>query len=214
MKKALRVTLCTLVLTLFLVPATFAQSASGGFEAKSDMGLTTIKFSATGFSNGSASGDVDFAGPIAIPDQDVDGDGSGDPSVKEGTTLTLHVDVDCMKVEGTRAVLSGVVRTASVDSYVRRRMILTVEDGEEIKSRDGFTWGQYPGSEPTWVPSDAELEKDPGVGLQWYATDAERDDDVGISSGRPAGFDCRSFSLASYALEDLAEGSGDIVVKP
>jgi len=213
MKKALRVTLCTLVLTLFLVPATFAQSASGGFEAKSDLGVTTIKFSAQGFSNGSASGDIDFSGPISIPDQDVDGDGSGDPSVKEGT-LSVHVDVDCMKAEGSRAVLSGIVRSASVDAYVRRRMILTVEDGAELKAPDAFTWGQYQGSEPTWVPSDAELEKDPGVGLQWYATDAERKDDVGVSSAKPVGFDCQSFTLASYALDELSDGSGDIVVKP
>jgi hypothetical protein len=126
----------------------------------------------------------------------------------------MHVDVDCMKVEGNRAVLAGVVRTSSVDAYARRRMILTVEDGEGLKAPDGFTWGQYAGSAPTWVASDAELEKDPGVGLQWYATDAERKDDVGIPSGSPAGFDCKSFTLASYALDDLTEGSGDIVVKP
>lgn len=213
MKKALRTALSALVLTLFLVPVTFAQSASGGFEAKSDLGLTTIKFSATGFSNGSASGDIDFSGPISIPDQDVDGDGGGDPSVKEGT-LSMHVDVDCMKVEGNRAVLAGVVRTSSVDAYARRRMILTVEDGDGLKAPDAFTWGQYSGNEPTWVPSDAELEKDPGVGLQWYATDAERKDDVGISSGRRGGFDCQSFTLASYTLDDLSDGSGDIVVKP
>jgi len=213
MNKALRVSLSTLALSLFLVPATFAQSASGGFATKSDLGVTTIKFSAQGFSNGSASGDIDFSGPISVPDQDVDGDGTGDPAVKEGT-LSLHVDVDCMKVEGNRAVLAGIVRSASLDTYIRRRMILTVEDGESTKAPDAFTWGQYRGSEPTWVPSDAELEKDPGVGLTWYATDAELKDDVGISSTRSTAFDCQSFTLASYALDDLSDGSGDIVVKP
>jgi hypothetical protein len=213
MKKALRISLSALVLTLFLVPVTFAQSASGGFEAKSDLGLTTIKFSAQGFSNGSASGDIGFSGPLSIPNQDVDGDGGGDPGVKEGT-LTLDVSVDCMKVAGNRAVLSGLVKSSSNDTYVRRRMILTVEDGDALKTPDSFTWGQYPGSAPTWVASDAELKEDPGVGLQWYATDAERDDDVGISSSQPAGFDCQSFTLASYALDALSDGSGDIVVKP
>jgi len=213
MNKALRISLSALALSMFFVPAAFAQSASGGFKAESELGTVTIKFNAEGYSDGRASGAVEFSGPMSIPDQDVDGDGGGDPGVKEGT-LSLSIDVDCMKVEGNRAVLSGLVKSASADTYIRRRMMLTVEDGEGEKAADRYTWGQYRGSEATWVASDAELDPDTGVGLMWLATDAERKDDAGVSSSRPAGIDCQSFPLGSFELDELREGSGDVLVKP
>ena len=213
-RKALRISLSALVLTTFLLPAAFAQSASGGFEAKSDLGTVSIKFNAVGYSDGRASGDLDYSGPVSVPEQDVDGDGGGDPGVKEGT-LSLRVDVDCMKVEGNRAVLSGLVKSASVDTYVRRRVMLAVEDGADSKDGlDRYTWGQYRGEEASWVASDAELDPDPGVGLTWLATDAERKDDEGVPAGRPVSIDCQAFPLGSYDLDDLAKDSGDIQVKP
>lgn len=211
--KALRITLSALALSMFLVPVTFAQSASGGLEAKSELGTVSVKFSAQGFSDGRASGDIDYSGPVSVPEQDVDGDGGGDPGVKEGT-LTLHVDVDCMKVEGNRAVLSGIVKSSSVETYARRRMMLTIEDGDGNKEGvDRYTWGQYRGAEATWVASDAELDPDPGVGLTWLATDAERKDDAGVPAGKSAGIDCQAFPLGSFELEDLAKGSSDFQLK-
>jgi hypothetical protein len=108
------------------------------------------------------------------------------------------------------------VKESSVNAYIGRRMLLTVEDGGEGANAapDRFTWGQYRSTAATWVASDAELELDPGVGLTWTATDAELTDDVGVPSNPPAGVDCKSFSLSSYALEDLPLGSGNIQVKP
>jgi len=216
MKSTARVSLSTLALAMFsLVPAAFAQSASGGFQVKNDDGILSIEFNATALTNGRASGDLKLTGPISIPDQDVDGDKTGDPSTKE-TTLSLSVDVDCMKVQDNRAVLGGLIKESSVDAYIGRRLLLTVEDGAAGKEGepDRFTWGQYRSTEPTWVASDAELKFDEGVGLKWVATDAERDDDKGISSTPAPAGDCRGFSLASYELEDLPKDGGDIVVKP
>jgi len=216
MKKAPRVFLSALALaTLFLVPATFAQSASGGFHAVGDAGTRNIEFNAKLHPNGSASGDLKFTGPMSVPDQDVDGDGTGDPGAEEAT-LSLRVDVDCLKVEGSRAALAGRVREASVTAYVGRRVVLTVEDGGEGNNAapDRYTWGQYRSTDSTWVASDAELDVDPGVGLMWFSSDAEREDDIAVPSSRPAGIDCRSFPLSSYALEDLSKGSGNIQVKP
>ena len=85
-----------------------------------------------------------------------------------------------MNVERNRAVLGGQIRESNVQSYVGRRMLLTVEDNAE--NADRYTFGFYRSTLPTWVPSDAELKFDPGAGLMWIATDAERDDDKGISS--------------------------------
>lgn len=216
MKSTARVSLSTLALAMFfLVPAAFAQSASGGFQVKNDDGILSIEFNAKALLNGRASGDLKLTGPISIPDQDVDGDETGDPSTK-ATTLSLRVDADCLKVQDNRAVLGGLIRESSVDTYIGRRMLLTVEDGDEGDKGepDRYTGGQYRSTEPTWVASDAELKSDEGVGMKWIATDFERDDDKGISSPAPAGIDCQSFSLSSYELEDLPKDSGDILVKP
>jgi len=214
MTKAPRVFLFTLALAMFLVPATFAQSASGGFHIAGDEGTRNIEFNAKIHPNGSASGDLKFTGPMSVPDQDVDGDGTGDPVAE--ATLSLRVDIDCLKVEGNRAALAGRVRDASVGAYVGRRVVLTVEDGGEGSKAgpDRYTWGQYRSTSSTWVASDAELEVDTGVGLMWFASDFEREDDVAVPSSQPVGIDCRSFPLSSYALEDLAKGSGNIQVKP
>lgn len=214
MTRATRVSLSTLAFVILLVPAAFAQSASGGFHAASDEGTRNIEFNAK-IQNGQASGDLKFSGPVSIPNQDVDGDGTGDPSAT-ATELSLRVDVDCVRVQGNRAALSGLVKESNVATYVGRRMVLTVEDGGEGKNAapDRYTWGQYRSTATNWVASDAELEFDPGVGLTWFATDAERNDDVAVPSTQPTGVDCKSFPLSSYALEDLPQGSGNVQVKP
>src|SRR5438067_1581470 len=168
MKTATRVFLSTVVFTFLLVPATFAQSASGGFHVVSDEGTRNIEFNAKLNPNGSASGDLKFTGPLSVPDQDVDGDGTGDPNAT-AATLSLRVDVDCLKVAGNRAVVAGLVKESSIGAYVGRRVLLTVEDGGEGNNAepDRYTWGQYRSTAATWVASDAELEFDSGVGLTW-----------------------------------------------
>ncbi len=204
-------------LSLFaLVPAAFAQTVGGSFRTETGNGTRTVEFSATGDPRGGASGDIALTEPVAVPDQDVDGDGSADPELKEGTTLTLRIAVDCMTVEGNRAVIGGVVRDSNVRSYFGRRMLLTVEDnaGSERRDPDRFAFGFYRATAPTWVPSDAELERDPGVGLTWWATDAEREDDTGISSEQPKEVDCHAFALSSFDLEDLPAEAGDVQIRP
>jgi hypothetical protein len=215
MERATRLFLLSLALALLGVVPAFAQSVSGGFHVVTDDGTRNIEFNAKLHPNGSASGDLKFTGPLAIPDQDVDGDATGD-TVGDATTVSLKVDIDCVRVNGNRAAVAGSVRTSNVDGYVGRRIILTVEDGGEGKNAepDRYTWGQYRSTAATWVASDAELEVDPGVGLVWFVSDFEREDDTPVSSAAPVGIDCQSFSLGSYALEDLPEGSGNIQVKP
>jgi hypothetical protein len=196
---------------LSLVPAAFAQTVGGSVRAETGKGTRTIEFNAKGLSNGRASGDLVLTEPIALPDQDVDG--AGEPEVKE-TALSLRVAVDCMKVERNRAVLGGQIRESNVQSYVGRRMLLTVEDNAEAENADRYTFGFYRSTLPTWVPSDAELKFDPGAGLTWIATDAERDDDKGISSQPREQGQCDGFPLGLYELEELPKDGGDIQVKP
>ncbi len=216
MKKATRVFLPALALAMFfLVPTAFAQSASGAIHIVTGDGTRNIEFNAKLGSAGTPSGEIKFTGPLSVPDQDVDGDGTGDPSA-ESSTLSLRVEIDCLKIDGNRAVLAGLVKESNVSTYVGRRMLLTVEDGGEGTNAppDRYTWGQYRSTAATWVASDAELEFDSGAGLTWTATDFERDDDAGIPSTRPAGTDCKTFSLSSYALEEVPQGSGNVQVRP
>jgi len=214
MKTTTRTRRIILALSLFcLVPAAFAQTVAGSLRAEAGNGVRTIEFSAKGESGGRASGDLALTEPIALPDQDVDG--TGEPEVKE-TTLSLRVAVDCLKIERNRAVLGGQVRESNVQSYVGRRMLLTVEDNAEAETPapDRYAFGLYRATLPTWVPSDAELKFDSGAGLMWIATDAERDDDKGISSQPREQGQCEGIPLASYDLEELPKNGGDIQVKP
>jgi hypothetical protein len=215
MKKATRVFLPALALAMFfLVPTAFGQSASGGIHIVTDDGTRNIEFNAKLDASGAASGEIKFTGPLSVPDQDVDGDGTGDPSA-EASTLSLRVEVDCLKVDGNRAVLAGLVKESNISAYIGRRMLLTVEDGGEGANAppDRYTWGQYRSTAAVWVASDGELDFDPGVGLTWTATDFERDDDAGVPSSRPSGTDCKTFSLSSYALEEVPQGSGNVQVR-
>lgn len=217
MKNAARVFFFTLAFAMaFLVSGASGQSASGGFHAVTDEGTRNIEFNAKINPDGSTSGNLKLTAPLTIPDQDVDGDGTGDPGTAGTSSVSMRVDVDCLRVEGNRAVVGGVIKESSANAYVGRRMLLTVEDGGEGANAnpDRYTWGQYRSTAPTWVASDAELEFDSGVGLTWIASDFERTDDVGVPSGRSNVVDCKSFSLSSYALEDLAPGSGNIQVRP
>jgi hypothetical protein len=215
MKASVRLFFLSLGVSVFLlVPAAFAQSASGAIHVHTDDGTRNIEFNAQ-VSGSGASGQIKFSAPLTIPNQDVDEDGTGDLELST-TTVSLRIDVDCLRVDGNRASLGGVVTESSVSGYVGRRMLLTVEDGGEGSKAppDRYTWGQYRSTSGSWTASDAELVFDTGVGLTWIATDAERTDDAGISSVKPTTVTCQSFPLSSYALEDLPQGSGNIQVRP
>jgi hypothetical protein len=194
------------------VPA-FAQSVSGELRVVTDEGTRYMAFSADVYSSGRASGDLKFEGPLAVSDQDVDGDGSGD-KIGKATSVSLAVSVDCGRVEGTRAVIAGTVKDSNIEAYLGRRVLLTVEDGVDEKTRDAYTWGLYRATTATWVASDAELDPDKGVGMTWIATDAEREDDKGVvASTQPVPVDCQTFSLASYTLEELPADGVSIQIK-
>lgn len=203
-----------LLLALGSALPAFAQSANGSFEFQFDNTTKSVDFNVKKTGN-SAKGEMTFTGVTAFSDQDGDGTGNAGPS---GTfTVTLKVDFDCMVLSGNRAAASGLVKQSSIPALVGWRGLLTVEDNGEGKNQpepDRFTWGLYRQNETGWVPSDAELTFDSGVGLTWFASDAEREDDAGISSVRPDPGDCRNFSLSSYSVNDLLHGNGNIQVKP
>jgi hypothetical protein len=215
MKTTSLVSVCVL---LFFAATAAAQnngvSANGGFHFPVDGRTVHIELDARHQANDTVHGQISFSGEIEIPDQDVDGSGSGDGG--HVVNLSVKVDVDCLRVSGNQAAMSGTISTSSVAGYVGKRAILAVEDGGEGSKApaDRFTWGVYGTNEISWVASDAELEVDPGVGLTWTAKDAEREDDAGIPSHVDPTVTCQTFPLGAYALQDLEPGSGNIQVKP
>jgi hypothetical protein len=165
----------------------------------------------------SAKGQMTFTGATEISNEDVDGEGTAATAL---TNVTLTAKFDCVRVSGNRAAMSGPITASTVPAYVGARALLVVEDnGEGVNAEpDRFTWGMYRQSAATWIPSDAEVPGDNGASLTWFVTDAEREDDVAIPSqplvAGAGSVDCKSFSFASYALEDVAHGAGNIQVRP
>ena len=172
-----------------------------------------VEFDARALADGAATGQMFFSDEAPLVFQDVDG--AGDPEDKQAG-FYVKAELDSMLIERNRAVMSGVVADSSLRDLIGRRVLLTVEDnGDNTKEPDKVTWGVYRPADRSWQPSDAELEKDEGVGLRWWATDAERKDDVGYQMPRDASVvGAGAFPLLSYDFSVVAYGVGDIVVQP
>jgi hypothetical protein len=214
MKRIPTVAILTLVLVCGLTTgAVFAQgSASGGIHVKDDAGQAlNIEFTAKAGATG-GDGVLTFGGTAAVSDP-------SDESLAKSpelVQLTLKVDLDCVVVQGNQAAMSGIVRDSSVDTYRGRRVVLAVEDGGEGSKAapDKYALGIYGLHPVTWFPTDAELDFDDGWKFSWLATDAERPDDRGVPNTRSTDVDCHSFSLATYGYVDIAQGSGNVQVRP
>lgn len=208
------------VLAMVVVIAGFAHaqngpSVNGDFVIDADAHSIEFTFHARKHNNGTTSGEMTFGATLDLTDQDVDGQGNGSGAGLLDVSMT--VQINCLRIVGNQAALSGTVTQATTPSFVGRRALLAIEDnGEGVKAGapDRFVWGLYSTQSGNWTASDAELLFDPGVGLTWHATDAERTDDVGIPSHPGTTVDCQSFPLASYSFEDLPHGAGNIQVKP
>lgn len=207
-----------LSLLVLLVPGvSYAgdPSTNGDFSFTTSEGTRTIQFNAKQDGSG-AKGNLTFSGPANIPDQDVDGDGTLTLGM---ANVTLNVAIDCLKLTGNRAAISGIVTSSNVSAYDGRRIVLSVEDngeGSKAGAPDRYTWGSYVASAGSWIPSDAELVFDNGASLSWLATDAEREDDAGIQYQTKVALttDCQSFPLVSYVMDDVPQGAGNIQVRP
>jgi hypothetical protein len=187
-----------------------AQSASGAFQFSLEGDYTKyVEFDAEKQADGSTKGSMTFTDEAKIQVLDVDGTG-----IPEDTYpgFFIKADLDALLVDKNQAVMSGTVRDSSVREFIGLRVLLTVEDGDQIREPDKLTWGLYPPTQGGWEISDAELEKDPGVGMRWLASDAEVKDDREIEMPKIYSIDTQTFPIATYTFVDT-KGAGDIVVK-
>ena len=202
-----------IVLVLLAAISASAQSSNGDFSFALSGANGSIQFNAKAEGSG-AKGHVTFSATQDVSNDSVDD--TGGPGAA-ATSATIQVEVDCLKVTGNRAAMSGVVTSSNVPGYAGLRAILAVEDGGEGSKapKDAFTWGVYRNDALTWTPSDAEVPGDNGAMFSWLATDFEVPGDTGIPAGAnaPTGVDCKSFGLAAYAMDEVAHGAGNINVK-
>ncbi|HET9526595.1 MAG TPA: hypothetical protein VFO99_10530 [Pyrinomonadaceae bacterium] len=215
-------TTCAVVFFLVLVcvalpPLTFAgadgPSATGSFQFTLEDGNPRfLEFNAREQNKGRVVGQMSFSDPNAIVVADPDA-----PSSPSATGASMRASFDCLKIEGNRAVMGGVLFESNVLAAIGLRVLLVVEDnGEGINqpTLDKLTWGVYQNPATGWIPKDAERDDDNGASLTWLATDAERTDDVGIPSNPGGAIGCQSFPLSSYSFVDIAHGGGNVQIQP
>lgn len=202
MKRQASLSVLVLLVALPLVAQTSTQ---GSFNFKGPEGLQTIEFDAVGDER-SAQGVFTLAGPTLVSDGELDQEEPKQTILVRD--FVMKVAVDCMSAAGTRVTMSGIVSDSNVRSMIGRTALLTVEDNDlnpEDKT-DRFTFGSYWEKDITWFPTDEEEKGDAGWSFSWWATDAERKDDVGYMITRTRQISCRSFPVASYELDPIAEG--------
>lgn len=213
----------SLLLLLFacvaLTPLTFAgaagPSATGSFQfAVDEGGPKFLEFNARQQNNGRTVGEMSFTDPTATVVTDPDT--PPNPNAP-ATGASIRASFDCLKIDGNRAVMSGVIVESNVLTAIGLRVLLVVEDnGEGINAPavDRLTWGVYQNPANGWIPKDSERDDDNGASLSWLATDAERSDDTGIPSNQNKIVGCQSFPLSSYSFVDIAHGGGNVQVQP
>jgi hypothetical protein len=217
--------LCALILALALLsfvapwPKAAAQtagaSAVGTYTFTSTDGLPKyVEFDARADEKGAAAGGMTFSGRMVVSEQDAEA--AGDPRLSgEPTDFYMKAEFDCLTVSGNRAVMGGVVRESSPKGYAGRRVLLAVEDGDELKAGDGLAWILYDAAAGGWVPQDAERPDDNGATLKWIAKDAERPDDVGVPQPKSSTVvRCQDFPLSSQTFGSAKYEGGDIRVRP
>jgi len=190
-------------------------SATGSFQFGINDGQPKyLNFNARVQNNGRTVGEMTFTDPDASPVADPDA--PPNPNAPS-TGASVRASFDCLRIEGNRAVMSGVIVESNVLTAIGFRVLLVVEDnGEGINAPglDKLTWGVYQNPASGWTPKDSERDDDIGATLSWLATDAERSDDVGIPSNQSKVIGCQSFPLSSYSFVDIAHGGGNVQVQP
>ena len=213
MKSIIGASVMALLLVCLAVPGLVlagpeGSSAEGSFKfAMEDGEIRFVEFKAQQEGD-KAVGEMTFSDPVAIPVPDPD-----DPGKEGSKGVLVRAKFDCMDTVKNTAVIGGEIFESNVPDVIGMRVLLVVEDNGVEGAKDRVAWGIYQLPPKGWIPSDAELEDDKGVGLTWWATDFERRDDVGIPMPPNKLVTCKSFPVASHDFPQIKYAGGDLQVQ-
>lgn len=223
MKSLLFILLLVLLLSSFtLTTGTIAQgdgpSASGSFQVSMENGQSRdIEFTARSARDGNTTGEITLRdSPRATASKSSAQTSVEDPIATEAAPpFYAKAICDCLVVNGIEAALSGTIIEASPETYIGRRVVLVVQDGDSIKPplRDKLTYGFYRIPKKGWLATDAERPDEQGPAPGWVATDAERSDDTGVLSQKSDEINCQSFPVSAYTFIGSKVGKGKIQVQ-
>jgi hypothetical protein len=218
MKRVLFASVLLLLLILPLPAAGVSEgdgpSANGDFQIPIENGETrAIKFEARLATDGSTTGEIIFRDSVSatIPTSTANNQAS-----EAAPSFYAKAVCDCLSVKGIEAVMSGTVIEASPKSFIGRRVLLVVQDGDRLvpQLRDKLTFGFYKTTTREWMATDSERPEEQGPAPTWVATDAERPDDTGVMSQKSDEINCASFPLSAQDFNGSKNGKGKIQVTP
>ena len=115
-----------------------ASVAMGDVTVAREDGAMRASFTATGQADGSAVGQIQLYDPTPLGDQDVDGTGDSTLAETPGG-VAAEATVNCLVVDGGRAIVGGEVTHSNVKRYLGKKVLLFLEDGASAR----FSWGFY-----------------------------------------------------------------------
>jgi hypothetical protein len=188
-------------------------SAIGNFQIVTETGrLQEVKFSARMARDGSTTGEITFRDGIGIktPAAIVD---TGD-LIEDSSEFYAKAVCDCLVVRGVEAVMVGTVTESNRETYVGRRILVAVQDGDSLKPplRDKLTFGFYRKIAKGWLTSDSERDDPQGQAPSWVASDSERTDEAGIIPRQDDELSCESIPLNAHSFISARGGKGTIQV--
>src|SRR6266550_1673047 len=126
--------LISLATPLLTAAQTSGPSASGNYRFVLEDALAkSVEFNASSDERGTTTGQMIFRDEARILEQDVDG--VGDPPRESPAEFYIQADLDSLTIENNRAVMSGIIRDSSHQSYIGKWVQLVVEDNGDNPER-------------------------------------------------------------------------------
>jgi hypothetical protein len=203
-------------LSLTLAPLTVAHtegpSANGSFKISFENGQSReVQFDARVAQDGNTTGEITFqdTGVVVRTPKNAD-DEEVSPAL---TPFYAKATCDCLVVQGVEAALSGTVTDSSRKSFIGRRVVVVVQDGDSLTPplRDKLTFGFYGKPLNVLGATDGERPDEQGPAA-WVASDAERADDTGVILQKNQEVTCTSFPIGSFNFLGASQGKGQIQV--
>jgi hypothetical protein len=202
----------SLTLSALAVADTDGPSANGSFQVSFEKGQSrNINFEAKVAQDGNVTGEIVLQDNVPS---------APSPAATTNTEETeplppfyAKAKCDCLVVQGVEAVLSGTITESSRKSYIGRRVVLAVQDGDSLTPplRDKLTYGFYSAPANALGASDLERPDEPGRAT-WVATDSERADDTGVIPQQSEQVTCTSFPISSFNFIGASQGKGKIKI--